>query len=188
MCALHTGLHLASLTKTETVCMPCTNKTTANFCNFSSPYSRHPWANVPHRQEGTSANIIITQTIIRLYPYSHCSDITKKMPKCQNYPLTCIVMKISAISLSALLGPPTPKLPRFVPAVCYTLSQNLMPNVPPYVDICWTIQTKSKTKKNSKLNITSSATVYGEQVVAVEHAVILDQQQPLTCCSLLTDG
>ena len=129
MCALHTGLHLASLTKTETVCMPCTNKTTANFCNFSSPYSRHPWANVPHRQEGTSANIIITQTIIRLYPYSHCLDITKKTPKCQNYPLTCIVMKISAISLSALLGPPTPKLPRFVPAVCYTLSQNLMPNV-----------------------------------------------------------
>jgi len=45
-----------------------------------------------------------------------------------------------------------------VPGVCSTLSQNFTPIAPSCVEISSTVQTK----KNSKLNITPNATLYGE--------------------------
>ena len=50
VCALHTGLHLASLRKTEMVAVLCTNETTPHFfCVFNSPSPRPPGADGHHR-------------------------------------------------------------------------------------------------------------------------------------------
>ena len=48
-----------------------------------------------------------------------------------------------------------------VPGVCSTMSQNFTPIAPSCVEISSTVQTNKK-QKNSKLNITSNATLYGE--------------------------
>ena len=49
--------------------------------------------------------------------------------------------------------------------VCSTLSQNFTPIAPSCVEISSTVQTNKKTNKNSKLNITPNATLYGEIIM-----------------------
>jgi len=70
-------------------------------------------------------------------------------------------------------GPPWADHPRTtslvpVPGVCSTLSQNFTPIAPSCVEISSTVQTN---KKNSKLNITPNATLYGE--IKTVHAYVL---------------
>ena len=110
VCALHIGLHLASLRKKEMVAVLCTNETTPQFFgvfNSPSPCPQGPMGTT--RGGGPSADIVPTKIIFGVDPCKHCWDIAQKPPKCRNSPLTPIVTKISFPTFSARRGPPTPK-------------------------------------------------------------------------------
>jgi len=110
VCAVHIGLHLASLRKTEMVAVLFTNETTPQFFEFLTPPPHTPQGPMGTTGEGgTSADIVPTQIIVGVDPCKSCWDIAQKPPKCRNSPLTPIVTKISFAPFSARRGPPTPK-------------------------------------------------------------------------------
>jgi len=110
VCALHTGLHLASLREIEMVAVLCTNETTPQFFEFLTPPPPAPQGPMGTTGGGgTSADIVPTQIIFGVDPCKRCWDIAQKPPKCKNSPLTPIVTKISFAPFSARRGPPTPK-------------------------------------------------------------------------------
>ena len=61
VCALHIGLHLASLRKIEMVAVLCTNETTPQFFGSPSPAPHGPMGTTGGG--GTSADIVPTQII-----------------------------------------------------------------------------------------------------------------------------
>ena len=96
VCALHIGLHLASLRKTEMVAVLCTNETTPPiFWFFNSLFLRPSGADGHHRGGGTSADIVPTQIIFGVDLCKRYWDMAQKPPKFKNSPLTPIVTKIS---------------------------------------------------------------------------------------------
>ena len=73
VCALHTGLHLASLREIEMVAVLCTNETTPQFFAFLTPPP--PAAQGPMGTTGgggTSADIVRTQIIFGVDPCTRC--------------------------------------------------------------------------------------------------------------------
>jgi len=75
----------------------------------------------------------------------------------QYFPIDLNV-KIQPPATGAPMGRSSPNYLVPVPGVCSTLSQIFTPIAPSCVEISSTVQTK----KNSKLNITPNATLYGE--------------------------
>ena len=105
ICAVHTGLHLASL---RMVAVLCTNET-PNFLSFNSPSPRPPGADRHHRGR---------RHVGRHCPYTNniwCGSVQallryrSKTAKMQKFPIDPIVTKISFAPFSARRGPPTPK-------------------------------------------------------------------------------
>ena len=76
----------------------------------------------------------------------------------QYFPIDLNVKKIQPPAPGAPMDRSSPNYLVPVPGVCSTLSQIFTPIAPSCVEISSTVQTK----KNSKLNITPNATLYGE--------------------------
>ena len=73
VCALHTGLHLASLRKIEMVAVLCTNETTPQFFEFLTPPPPAPQGPMGTTGGGdTSADIVPTQIIFGVDPCKRC--------------------------------------------------------------------------------------------------------------------
>jgi len=70
VCALHNGLHLASLREIEIVAVLCTNETNPQFFEFLTPPP--PGADGHHRGRRTSADIVPTQIIFGVDPCKRC--------------------------------------------------------------------------------------------------------------------
>jgi len=110
VCAIHIGLHLASLRKIEMVAVLYTNETTPQFFQFLTPPPPTPQRPMGTTGGGgTSADIVPIQIIFGVDPCKRCWDIAQKPPKCGKSLLTPIVTKISFPPFSARRGPPTPK-------------------------------------------------------------------------------
>ena len=142
VCAVHIGLHLASLRKIEMVSVLCTNETTPQFFEFLTPPPHTPRGRLS-AQGGTSADIVPTQIIFGVDPCKRCWDIAQKPPKCKNAPLTPIVTKISFAPFSARRGPPTPNRGE------YTSRPRLRPHATFGVNRpagCWEIVDRTKCK------------------------------------------
>ena len=69
VCALHIGLHLASLREIEMVAVLCTNET-PNFFNSPSPAPQGPMGTTGGG--GTSADIVPTKIIFGVDPCKRC--------------------------------------------------------------------------------------------------------------------
>jgi len=100
VCALHIGLHLASLRKKEMVAVLCTNETTPQFFgvfNSPSPCPQGPMGTT--RGGGPSADIVPTKIIFGVDPCKRCWDITQQPShqhgnNCHNIPNPCWIYSL----------------------------------------------------------------------------------------------
>ena len=86
VCALHIGLHLASLREIEMVAVLCTNET-PNFLSFNSPSPALQGPMDPTGGGGMSADIVPTQIKFGVDASTRCWDIAQKPPKCKKIPI-----------------------------------------------------------------------------------------------------
>jgi len=161
VCALHIGLHLASLSEIEMVAVLCTNETTPQFFEFLTPPPPAPQGPMgTTARGGVLADIVPTQIIFGVDPCKRCWDIAQQPPKCKNSPLTPIVTKISFAPFSARRGPPTPKLSRSRSWCLHYPEPKFHAD---HTILRWDILNRTNKQKNkkpkSKLNITPNATL-----------------------------
>ena len=73
VCAIHIGLHLASMRKIEMVAVLCTNETTPQFFEFLTPSPPAPQGPMGTTGGGgTPADIVPTQIIFGVDPCKRC--------------------------------------------------------------------------------------------------------------------
>ena len=153
VCALHIGLHSASLRKIEMVAVLCTNETTPQFFEFLTPPPPAPQGPMhPTGGGGTSADIVRTQIIFGVDPCTRCWDIAQKPPKCKKFPIDSIVTKISFVSFRPPGAANPQKGRRHVPTQATPACKIRRESAHGLLRNRWPNKQKNKTKTYSKTN------------------------------------